>query len=872
MKINIPLIAETDVLMIGGTVDACHLAVALRRKNRSVYCVTPYSYFGEDLCSTLNLDGEKIRSIHRLGLTVWNPNPAGIKQMLGTALITAGVEYLYQNHPVAPLYDEAGNVRGCLFAGRSGFFAVAAKTVVNALKHNVFAPPVDRRGDCTVSLNVYGGVAGENFDRAERISEGRFPLWRVEKKYVLETGSVSELSRIDLEMRTLAWSPETLRAADECVWDFSRKAVPVAATPAHPVFAASACVDEVAALAGSNSFGTSRSFREKAADLPFKAVSVDTLFRWKECPVVPFELNSLPLDASCDVLVCGAGTGGAPAAIAAGRNGAKTICVEKLSIPGGICTAGRIATYWFGNCCGFTAEMDYGVGDMAPAEGYVPLKGNSPMERKSAWLTRELKNAGCEVRFNTFLVGALREGRKVCGAILAGPWGVQLVASNVAVDASGNADLVAAAGGPTRPLVEGEPAVQGAGLPPYELDKPCFNTDYLFTCDCDVVDATASFTMAHDKFANHFDVAQILDTRERRRILGEIELQPMDFFAHRRYHDTVVVARSNFDTHGFVCHPMFLLKPAEHQPYCANVPFRALLPKDWDGVLATGLGISAHRDCMPLVRMQPDVQNQGYAAGWAAAMAAKANLPLREISISELQQELVRKEILTQAVLDEGDSTDGFEANDSHLELASAFLAPEKAEKETLAKFEAEPTTETAALLAFLGNNAGRDVLEQAIAGAPGWDAGWNYRGMGQFGMCAGDLDVLIMARARVGGGSAATLAKLKQLNPSSEFSHFRAVCLYLFANPCAEAVCALEHLLRTEGFTGYAFRNLNDVLQGVRGSIVDTSVRNAQLKEVYVAKALAACDPESPLANEILKRYRNSTQMYLALFAGPEA
>lgn len=55
---------------------------------------------------------------------------------------------------------------------------------------------------------------------------------------------------------------------------------------------------------------------------------------------------------------------------------------------------------------------------MAPIENYVPLKGNSPMERKSAWLTRELRNSGCEVRFNTFTVGALREGNRVCGAIL----------------------------------------------------------------------------------------------------------------------------------------------------------------------------------------------------------------------------------------------------------------------------------------------------------------------------------------------------------------------------------------------------------------------------------------------------------------------
>lgn len=225
---------------------------------------------------------------------------------------------------------------------------------------------------------------------------------------------------------------------------------------------------------------------------------------------------------------------------------------------------------------------------------------------------------------------------------------------------AGNADLAAAAGAPVRPLVEAEPAVQGSGLPPYELDRPTFNTDYLFACDSDVVDATAAFTMAHDKFANHFDVAQMLDTRERRRITGEIELQPMDFFAHRRYRDTIVIARSNFDTHGFILHPMFLLKPAEHQPYSANVPFRALLPKNREGILVTGLGISAHRDCMPLVRMQPDVQNQGYAAGLAAATAAKEGKPLREISIRALQKQLIDCGILPPEILNEEDSFGGF--------------------------------------------------------------------------------------------------------------------------------------------------------------------------------------------------------------------
>lgn len=839
MKIQVPVITETDCLMIGGTADACGLAVRLRRAGLGVFCVTPYSYFGNELCATLDMNRDRIRELgEQLGLTVWNANPAGIKQMLDSALISAGVEYLYENRPVAPMYDANGAVCGHLFAGRSGFFAVAAKCVVNAMP----PLPADRSGRCTVKLTT--------------ISSG-MKFHTFEKTYRLASGSVAELSGIDLEMRTLAWTPETLRIADECTWEFAKSA-PAPLLPS---------AKEIADRVRSSSAGEPASFQEASRNPGFDAVAVDTLPRWKSCRTVPFELNSLPVDAEYDVFVCGAGTGGAPAAIAAGRNGAKTLCAEKLSIPGGVSTAGRIASYWFGNCCGFTAEIDYGIGEMAPIENYEPLKGHSPMERKSAWLTRELKNSNCEVRFNTLTVGALKQGNRVCGAILAGPWGVQLVAAKHSVDASGNADLAAAAGAPTRPLVEKEPAVQGVGLSPYELDRPCFNSDYLFTCDCDVVDATAAFTMAHDKFANHFDVAQIIDSRERRRILGEIELQPMDFFAHRRYEDTMVIARSNFDTHGFVCHPMFLLNPAEHQPYNAHVPFRALLPKNWEGVLVTGLGVSAHRDCMPLIRMQPDVQNQGYAAGTAAAMAARDGKTLREIPIRDLQKKLIEKNILPQEILNDNDSFGGFDENDSHLELASAFLDPEAAIRKAQADFSADPSPETAALLAFLGDSTGKELLEHTIAGSE-WDSGWDYHGMGQFGRSASKLDVQIMALARLGGPSPAVLEKLKTLRHAREFSHFRAVSLYFIANPDKAAAAEFERLLATEGFTGHAFETLRDVLAGVRGSAIDTSVRNAQLKEIYTAKALSLCDPQSAAAATVLGRYRNSMQTYFQLFA----
>ena len=65
----------------------------------------------------------------------------------------------------------------------------------------------------------------------------------------------------------------------------------------------------------------------------------------------------------------------------------------------------------------------------------------------------------------------------------------------------------------------------------------------------------------------------------------------------------------------------------------------------------------ADRDAMTLVRMQPDLQNQGYAVGAAAAMAVlRARGKVRDIDIKALQRELVRKNCLEQRVIKDVDS------------------------------------------------------------------------------------------------------------------------------------------------------------------------------------------------------------------------
>ncbi|MDV7401563.1 FAD-dependent oxidoreductase, partial [Arthrospira platensis SPKY1] len=97
--------------------------------------------------------------------------------------------------------------------------------------------------------------------------------------------------------------------------------------------------------------------------------------------------------------------------------------------------------------------------------------------------------------------------------------------------------------------------------------------------------------------------------------------------------------------------PYFLLEHPEKQGFPVDVPYRIFLPKGLEGILTIGLGMSVHRDALPLMRMQPDIQNHGYAMGLAAARAARENKTPRQVDVKALQKELVKMEIVPKRAL-----------------------------------------------------------------------------------------------------------------------------------------------------------------------------------------------------------------------------
>jgi hypothetical protein len=354
---------------------------------------------------------------------------------------------------------------------------------------------------------------------------------------------------------------------------------------------------------------------------------------------------------------------------------------------------------------------------------------------------------------------------------------------------------------------------------------------------------------------------------------GDFTVSVLDVYNGRTYPDTISIHKSSFDTHGFTVDPFFALKPPAHSgvDVIANVPFRALLPKGLEGIVVTGLGASAHRDAMPVIRMQPCLQNQGYAVGIGAAMAAANQQRIRYIDIKKLQKELVQIESLEPRVMTDQDN---YPPKFEDVQMAAKTLTHELDGLETVIwdtekgipvlidQLNMVATHEEklvyARILGMLDNNSGWEVLHKAVDSFEAWDKGWNYTGMGQFGMSMSYLDSLVIAlgksRKQEVLPSIIRLAKL--LTPESEFSHFRAIAVAFetLANELPAKV--LFELLQMKGVTGHAMTTIQKAIQDTPASGTDTSTRNNALREIILGRALFRCGDYNGLGNQILNDY----------------
>jgi hypothetical protein len=505
------------------------------------------------------------------------------------------------------------------------------------------------------------------------------------------------------------------------------------------------------------------------------------------------------------------------------------------------------------------------------------------------------------------------DGNVVKGIVVATPFGRGVVKARVVIDGTGNSVIPAHAGAQTVFSIDkrGMFSVQIAGYPHRNLGNEYTNTAYALVDDCDALDVWHLMLTQRQRMGleKHFDAGQLIDSRERRRIVGDYALTTVDILAQRTFPDTLLQMRSNFDAAGFPNSKMLLIKDMKGPVFLTNMPYRCFLPAGLDGIYSIGLGASAERDAMTLVRMQPDLQNQGYAIGVAAAMAVLNDIPTRDLDIDLLQKKLVEvgilpaeacatpdsfppsAEAIRAAVADVSDmalkidhskgkmsnlSSEVLETEDTkHYTSLAIIIAAPNLSIPVLKDALSSATDRThrlnyAKILALLGDSSGESDLV-AYAEEHDWDNGYAWTQHRKQNNTFTEMDRVILALGLCQGADAAQAIhqKIRQLKPGHELSHFLAASYAFKHHPSKNLYPLLIQLLESKGFSGHVQPYSTDKLMERKNTgKTGTNAMNYAVKEMTVAgMAIVAGDPDGT-GRKILEQYQNEISGHLVRYA----
>lgn len=176
---------------------------------------------------------------------------------------------------------------------------------------------------------------------------------------------------------------------------------------------------------------------------------------------------------TADVLVVGGGPAGFAAAVAAARNGAKTLLIEQNSVLGGMATVGLVGPFMtcYDNDC--TEQVVKGIFDelclRAEAKGGAihPSKISGMCSYNSYYVRSHehvtpyqseilavvmdemVREAGVKILFETRLADVVSENGKISHVVVLMKEGLAAIEAKCYIDCTGNADVAAHAGVPT---------------------------------------------------------------------------------------------------------------------------------------------------------------------------------------------------------------------------------------------------------------------------------------------------------------------------------------------------------------------------------------------------------------------------------------
>lgn len=421
--------------------------------------------------------------------------------------------------------------------------------------------------------------------------------------------------------------------------------------------------------------------------------------------------------AEADVVVVGGGPGGHSAAIAAARNGAETVLLERYGHLGGMATGGIVIQIPHmsdgskeqqiaGLCQEWIDRLEPMGGVLVPKRSEIGstdpalvtrwqrFMGNVNKGRVeyTAWVDPELtkcmlndmvEEAKVKLYLHSWGARAIAEAGRVTGVVFESKSGRQAVLGKVVIDGTGDGDLLPSSG--AEHIAKFDPKVRSSMLAlvfrigncdyqklcdfkeahPEEyaellkkladaagtrlLPLPSPRNDVLWVnnwipgLDCTNVEDLTKLEVEMRKvmrrghefmkkniptFENSFliDTASQTGTRGSRRVVGEFTITKDNLGSGTVYEDTVgIIPR---------------LGPASLGSPFVYFPYRALVPRQVDGLLVAGRSFSSDDVANDMINLIPHCIIAGQAAGTAAAMAVDKGINPRQVDYRALQERL----------------------------------------------------------------------------------------------------------------------------------------------------------------------------------------------------------------------------------------